>query len=151
MTSANAAVVAAYLTDATPEAQRAQRFGLLGAMFGAASRADPRDRLPVPRHRGRVRRALVAAGRRRPALTAATIGLSLGAFGVCQAVAQATLPGPAGRRLGERAALIVGCVGVSCALTGQAVAVTSCVVVALMPLFALGSIGVPALQAAAER
>ena len=34
ITSANMAVATAYLTDITPEAQRAQRFGLFHAMFG---------------------------------------------------------------------------------------------------------------------
>ena len=47
----------------------------------------------------------------RPLLLArvVNIGLSLGAFGVCQTLAQAFLPGPAVKLLGERAAILVGC------------------------------------------
>jgi DHA1 family tetracycline resistance protein-like MFS transporter len=36
------------------------------------------------------------------------IGLSLGAFGVCQTLVQALLPGPATKLLGERRAVVVG-------------------------------------------
>ena len=45
-----------------------------------------------------------------------SIGLSLGAFGICQTFAQALLPGPAVKLLGERAAILVGVAGVSLAL-----------------------------------
>jgi DHA1 family tetracycline resistance protein-like MFS transporter len=79
------------------------------------------------------------------------IGLSLGAFGICQTLAQAFLPGPAVRHLGERAALLVGIAGVSLALGVLAFATRGWVVFAIMPLFALGGIGVPALQSLATR
>jgi DHA1 family tetracycline resistance protein-like MFS transporter len=74
------------------------------------------------------------------------IGLSLGAFGVFHAGAQAFLTGPAVARLGERWALIVG---MACELTALAimgVATQGWVLFALAPLFALGGIGMPALQ-----
>ena len=74
------------------------------------------------------------------------IGLSLGAFGVFHAGAQAFLTGPAVARLGERWALIVG---MACELTALAImgiATQGWVLFALAPLFALGGIGMPALQ-----
>tara|TARA_R110002020_G_scaffold14693_5_gene52157 strand:+ start:216 stop:1403 length:1188 start_codon:yes stop_codon:yes gene_type:complete len=74
------------------------------------------------------------------------IGLSLGAFGVFHAGAQAFLTGPAVARLGERWALVVG---MGCELTALAVlgfASQGWILFALAPLFALGGIGMPALQ-----
>ncbi len=74
------------------------------------------------------------------------IGLSLGAFGLFHAGAQALLTGPAVKRLGERAALLVG---MACELTALAVlgfATQGWILFALAPLFALGGIGMPALQ-----
>ena len=79
------------------------------------------------------------------------MGLSLGTFGLCQALAQAVLPGPAVRRLGERPAILLGLAGSATALTVMAFATRGFVVFAAMPLFALGGIGVPALQALATR
>lgn len=79
------------------------------------------------------------------------IGLSLGAFGVCQTLAQAFLPGPAVKLLGERAAILVGLSGTCLALTFMAFATEGWIVFAIMPLFALGGLGVPALQAMATR
>lgn len=79
------------------------------------------------------------------------IGLSLCAFGVCQSLVQAFLPGPAARLFGERGAVLVG-VACSCiALTILAFTQQGWVVFAIMPLFALGGIGTPALQALATR
>lgn len=75
-----------------------------------------------------------------------TIGLSLGAFGVFHAGAQGFLTGPAVARLGERWALVVG---MACELTALVVlgfATQGWVLFALAPLFALGGIGMPALQ-----
>lgn len=74
------------------------------------------------------------------------IGLSLGAFGVFHAGAQGFLTGPAVARLGERWALVVG---MACELTALAilgVATQGWILFALAPLFALGGIGMPALQ-----
>lgn len=79
------------------------------------------------------------------------IGLSLGTFGVCQALAQAFLPGPAVKLLGERATILTG-VGCACvALVVMAFASRSWMVFAIMPVFALGGIGAPALQSLATR
>ena len=74
------------------------------------------------------------------------IGLSLGAFGVCQTVVQATLPGPAVKRLGERGALVTGLTAGAIALIVMAFAKAGWVVFVIMPLFALTGIGTPALQ-----
>ncbi|MGU3412612.1 TCR/Tet family MFS transporter [Enterobacteriaceae bacterium C34A] len=79
------------------------------------------------------------------------IGLSLCAFGLCQSLVQIFLPGPAARLFGERGAVLVG-VACSCvALTILAFTQQSWIVFAIMPLFALGGIGTPALQALATR
>ena len=79
------------------------------------------------------------------------IGLSLGAFGICQTVAQALVPGPAVQALGERATLLLGSACACGALTVLAFATQGWMVFASMPLFALGGIGGPALQALAAR
>ena len=79
------------------------------------------------------------------------IGLSLGAFGVCQTLSQAFLPGPAVKLLGERAAILTGIAGVCVALAVMAFASQGWMIFAIMPVFALGGIGVPALQSLATR
>ncbi len=79
------------------------------------------------------------------------IGLSLGTFGVCQTLAQAFLPGPAVKLLGERAAILTGVAGTCIALMVMAFATQSWMIFAIMPVFALGGIGVPALQSLATR
>ncbi|WP_431321362.1 TCR/Tet family MFS transporter [Rhizobium sp. YTU87027] len=79
------------------------------------------------------------------------IGLSLGTFGVCQTLAQAFLPGPTVKLLGERSAVLTGVAGVCIALTVMAFATQSWMIFAIMPVFALGGIGVPALQSLATR
>lgn len=74
------------------------------------------------------------------------IGLSLGAFGLFHAGAQAALTGPAATRLGEKGAMLAG---MACELTALAVmgiATQGWILFALAPLFALGGIGMPALQ-----
>ncbi|WP_410013623.1 TCR/Tet family MFS transporter [Sodalis sp. C49] len=77
------------------------------------------------------------------------IGLSLGTFGVCQTLAQAFLPGPASRLLGERGTILAG-IACSClALIILSISNQSWMVFAIMPLVALGGIGTPALQALA--
>lgn len=79
------------------------------------------------------------------------IGLSLGAFGVCQTLVQIFLPGPATKLLGERWAVIVG-IGCACvALVALAFANQGWIVFAIMPIFALAGIGTPAFQALATR
>lgn len=79
------------------------------------------------------------------------IGLSLAAFGVCQTLAQAFLPGPAVRLLGEKPAILTGVAGVCTALTVMAFSRQGWMVFAIMPIFALGGIGTPALQSLATR
>ncbi|MCX5497645.1 TCR/Tet family MFS transporter [Kaistia dalseonensis] len=79
------------------------------------------------------------------------IGLSLGVFGACQAIAQAFLPGPAVKLLGERAAIMTGIASVSLALAVMAFAPRGWMIFAIMPVFALGGLGVPALQSLATR
>jgi DHA1 family tetracycline resistance protein-like MFS transporter len=79
------------------------------------------------------------------------IGLSLGTFGICQTLAQAFLPGPAVAWLGERGAILTGVACACIALVVLAFANQGWMVFAIMPLFALGGIGTPALQSLATR
>ena len=79
------------------------------------------------------------------------IGLSLGAFGVCQTLAQAFLPGPAVKLIGERATILTGVAAACVALIVMAFATRSWMIFAIMPVFALGGIGAPALQSLATR
>lgn len=219
LTSANISVAQAYLTDITPEGERARRFGLFSAMFGAGFIIGPvlggllGDhwlRLPfvlaaalnacnlalalfvLPESRTPSREPLdiAALNPLRPMrwvlsmkpllpviaiffLLSATgeaygtcwalwgndafhwnglwIGLSLGAFGACQALAQAYLPGPAVRLFGEGATILIGLVGACTALIVMAFATRGWMVFAIMPVFVLGGIGVPALQSLATR
>jgi DHA1 family tetracycline resistance protein-like MFS transporter len=219
LTSANVSVATAYITDITPEDQRARRFGLFNAMFGigfivgpvlGGTLGDSWLRLPfiaaavlnginllialfiLPESRtpSHERLDLAALNPLKPLgwvfqvkslwpliviffLLSATgeaygtswalwggdafgwngmmIGLSLGAFGVCQTLAQAFLPGPAVKLLGERAAILVGLSGACAALTVMAFATQGWMIFAIMPVFALGGLGVPALQAMASR
>ena len=219
LTSANTSVAAAYITDISPEDERARRFGLMNAMFGigfiigpvlGGALGDYGLRLPfiaaavlnggnlllalfvLPESRTPTRAPLDLATLNPLAplrwvwsmkpllplialffLFAATgeaygtcwalwgkdafhwngllTGLSLGAFGVCQTLSQAFLPGPAVRRLGERAAVLTGIAGACIALAVMAFAGQGWMVFAVMPVFALGGIGAPALQSLATR
>jgi MFS transporter, DHA1 family, tetracycline resistance protein len=78
--------------------------------------------------------------------TATLIGLSLGAFGFFHAGAQMFLTGPAVKLLGERWALVVGMGFELTALVILGLATQGWILFALAPLFALGGIGMPALQ-----
>lgn len=219
LTSANVSVAMAYITDITPENERARRFGLFNAMFGAGFIIGPvlggllGDhwlRLPfvaaavlnacnlllalfvLPESRTPTRAGidLAALNPLKPLrgvfamrglapivavffILSATgeaygtcwalwgfdtfgwnglwVGLSLGAFGVCQTLAQAFLPGPATSLLGERWAVVVGIACTCVALVAMAFAGQGWVVFAIMPVFALGGIGAPAFQALATR
>jgi MFS transporter, DHA1 family, tetracycline resistance protein len=219
LTSANMSVATAYITDISAEDERARRFGLFNAMFGAGFIIGPVlggvlgdywVRLPflaaaalnagnlllalfvLPESRTPARRKLDLAAFNpvRPlrwvftmngllpvvlvffilAMTGEAygtcwalwgfdtfrwnglwIGLSLAAFGVCQTLAQAFLPGPAARLLGERKAVLVGIACVCAALVVMAFAQRGWIVFAIMPVFALGGIGTPAFQALATR
>lgn len=79
------------------------------------------------------------------------IGLSLGAFGVCQSLAQAFLLGPAVKLLGERWAVLTGIAGACAALAAMAFITQGWMVFAVMPVVALAGIGTPALQSLATR
>ena len=79
------------------------------------------------------------------------IGLSLGTFGACLTLAQAFLPGPATKYLGERNAVLVGIACACGALVAMAFAKQGWIVFAIMPVFALGGIGTPAFRALATR
>lgn len=79
------------------------------------------------------------------------IGLSLGAFGLLHAIAQAFLTGPAVARLGERWALLVGMACEISAMLVMAWAGQGWLVFVIMPIFALGGIGMPALQSLMTR
>lgn len=223
LTSANVSVATAYLTDISPENQRARRFGLLNAMFGAGfiigpvlggALGDYGLRLPflaaAVLNMGNLLLAFFTLPESRPSLRTTTagrmewaslnplrplrwvlaekrllpitlifftfsaagevygvcwalwghdafewnglwIGLSLGAFGVCQALAQAFLPGPAVKLLGERATILAGIACACLALTVMAFATRGWMIFAIMPVFALGGIGAPALQSLATR
>jgi len=219
LTSANVSVATAYITDISPEAMRARRFGLLSAVFGMGFIVGPvlggvlGDywlRLPfiaaavlnaanfllalfvLPESRAPQKQKIVLAELNplRPLrwafsmkallpiicvffILSATgevygtcwalwghdsfgwnglwIGLSLGMFGVCQTLVQAFLPGPATRLLGERGAVLLGVGCASIALVVMAFAREGWIIFAVMPIFALGGIGVPALQALATR
>jgi len=219
LTSANVSVATAYITDISPVDQRARRFGLVNAMFGAGFiigpvlggvLGDTWIRLPfiaaaalnacnlllalfvlpesrTPSHQRIDLAALNPLGPLRWVVSmkgllpiiavffilSATgesygvawalwgfdafqwnglwIGLSLGAFGVCQTVVQALQPGPAAKLLGARRAVQTGNASACLALVVLAIARQRWMVFAIMPIFALGGIGAPAFQALATR
>jgi DHA1 family tetracycline resistance protein-like MFS transporter len=78
---------------------------------------------------------------------ALTVGISLACFGAFHALAQAFVVGPISERWGERRALMVGITADTCAYILIALATHGWMAFALMPLFCLGGIGAPALQA----
>jgi DHA1 family tetracycline resistance protein-like MFS transporter len=219
LTSANAAVAAAYITDISSEDKRARRFGLLNAVFGSGFIIGPvlggllgdyGLRLPFiaaailnacnlllalfilpesrPPTRDKINLAVLnplrplrwlfsmkgllpvflvffifsASGEVYGTCWALWgfdafqwnglwIGLSLGMYGVCQMLVQIFLPGPATRLLGERGAVFAGISCACSALVVMAFATHGWIVFAIMPVFALGSIGTPALQALGTR
>jgi DHA1 family tetracycline resistance protein-like MFS transporter len=219
LTSANMSVAMAYITDISPEDQRARRFGLFNAVFGAGFIIGPilggvlgdyGLRLPfiaaailnaanllmaffvLPESRtpSREKLDLAALNPLRPlrwtwrmknllpvillffilSMTGEVygtcwslwgndafhwnglwIGLSLGTYGLCQALAQAFLPGPAVKLLGERGTILTGFVGTCLALVVMAFAKQGWMVFAVMPVFVLGGVGIPALQSLASR
>jgi DHA1 family tetracycline resistance protein-like MFS transporter len=219
LTSANISVATAYITDISPENERARRFGLFNAVFGAGFIIGPvlggvlgdywvrlpfiaaaalnagnlllaSLVLPESRTPSHEKVDLAALNPLRPLrwafsmknllpiifvffLLSATgeaygtcwalwggdafqwngrwIGLSLGTFGVCQSLAQAFLPGPAVKILGERNAILTGIAGGCLALIVMAFARQGWVVFAIMPVFALAGIGTPTLQSLATR
>jgi len=218
VTSANMAVATAYLTDITPEEQRAQRFGYFHAMFGIGFIIGPLlggwlgehwVRAPflaaalfnglnfalaffvLPESRkgqpiaGFKLRQLNPLGSLGWALTMRAllpmmaiflimnfvgnmygttwvlfsqdaygwgplpIGLSFAAFGLFHAGAQIFLTGPVAKWAGERWALIIGFSAEVTSLVILAFATQGWVMFAIMPLFAVGGVGMPALQSLA--
>ena len=215
ITSANMAVATAYITDITPQEQRAKRFGYFHAMFGigfiigpvlggvlgdvwvrapfiAAAALNglnfslalfvlPESRPGTSEARFELKslnpfaplkwaltfKALlplmaiflimnfvgqmygtvwVLYGEDAFAWNAFTIGLSLGAFGLFHAGAQAFLTGPVAAKVGERAALVIGFAAEVTALVVLGFTSQGWLLFALMPLFAIGGVGMPALQ-----
>ena len=80
-----------------------------------------------------------------------TIGLSLGAYGLFHAGAQAFLTGPVAAWLGDRWTLIAGLCCELLALVILGLATEGWVIFALSPLFALAGVGMPALQSLITR
>ena len=74
------------------------------------------------------------------------IGVSIACFGLLHAIAQAFVAGPLTERRGERFALAVGVITDSSASVLIAFATKGWMAFALMPLFGLGAVGLPALQ-----
>jgi DHA1 family tetracycline resistance protein-like MFS transporter len=220
LTSANMAVATAYITDITPEAQRAQRFGLFHAMFGigfvigpvlGGVLGDMWIRAPfiaaallnganfalalfvLPESRRGQRDAKFEWRTLNPLVplgwaftlkallpmiavffilnfvgnmygtvwalfgtdafqwNGLTMGLSLAGYGIFHAIAQAVLPGPATKLLGERNALLAGLACEAIALTVTAFATQGWIVFALLPLYGVSGIGIPALQSLATQ
>jgi DHA1 family tetracycline resistance protein-like MFS transporter len=79
------------------------------------------------------------------------VGLSLGAFGLFHAIAQAFLTGPVTARLGERKTLALG---VACDATGfvlMAFATQTWMVLPVLVFLTLSGVGIPALQSMISR
>ena len=220
ITAANMAVASAYITDISPEDQRAKRFGYFHAMWGIGFIIGPilggvlgeywvrapfiaaailnalncgvayfvlpeshtnrgvarfsRDTLNpfLPLRWALGFRALIPLmalnmimmfvgqmygvvwvlfGEDQFSWSPLTIGLSLAAFGVFHAGAQAFLTGPVVGRFGERASLLIGFSAEVFCLAVLAYASQGWVMFALMPLFAIGGVGMPALQSLITR
>ena len=83
--------------------------------------------------------------------TAATLGASFAAHGVSHVVSLGVVAGALALRLGERRTIIVGIVCDSIAMISLAAAHDGWIAFALTPLFAIGSIGLPVVQAAMTR
>lgn len=75
------------------------------------------------------------------------IGLSLACFGVFHALAQAFIVAPLTARLGTRGTLLAAILADSAAYIGIGLSSHGWIAFALMPLFSLGGVGAPALQA----
>jgi DHA1 family tetracycline resistance protein-like MFS transporter len=220
LTAANMAVASAYITDITPEHQRAQRFGLFHAMFGvgfiigpilggllgdiwvrapfiAAAvlnalnfalaffllpesrpgqkdvRFDLKSLNPlVPLSWAFSFRALLPLiavffilnfvgnmygtvwalyGADAFQWNSLTVGLSLAGYGICHAAAQALLPGPVTKWVGERNALLIGLAFEATALLITGFATQGWIIFVLLPLYGVSGIGIPALQSLATR
>ncbi|WP_447920192.1 Tet(A)/Tet(B)/Tet(C) family tetracycline efflux MFS transporter [Achromobacter aegrifaciens] len=78
---------------------------------------------------------------------AATIGVSLAAFGILHTLAQALATGPVTARLGEKRALLLGMCADAAGYVLLAFATRGWMAFPIMVLLACGGIGMPALQA----
>ncbi|MEQ1770686.1 MAG: Tet(A)/Tet(B)/Tet(C) family tetracycline efflux MFS transporter [Devosia sp.] len=74
------------------------------------------------------------------------VGLSLAGYGIFHALVQAILPGPVSKWLGERNAMLFGLAFEGTALVITAFATQGWVIFVLLPIYAMGGVGVPALQ-----
>ncbi len=81
--------------------------------------------------------------------TTVSVGLSLAMFGLCHAGAQAVITGPLTSRFGAARTIVIGIVFDAAAFVLVGLATQGWMAFALAPLFALGGVGVPALQAMA--
>ena len=79
------------------------------------------------------------------------IGMSLGTFGLFHALVQGFLPGPAARFFGEKKAFLFGMAAELSAMVIIAFTTDGWVVFILLPVFALGGIGGPALHSMVTR
>ncbi|RKP43286.1 Tet(A)/Tet(B)/Tet(C) family tetracycline efflux MFS transporter [Trinickia fusca] len=222
VTGANLSVATAYLTDVTPEGDRARRFGQMGAMMGIGFIAGPliggalggvylrapflaaaamnalnlllawwalpESRTAAMRSQAAARRlnlnafaslhrldgtpqlmplvgvyaVIVLAGQVPGVLwilygqdhfgwSPMIAGMSLASYGACHALSQAFAIGPIVKRLGERRALVLGLAADVLGLVLMAVATHAWMPFVLLPLFAVGSMTIPALQAMMAR
>ncbi|AJC21048.1 Tet(A)/Tet(B)/Tet(C) family tetracycline efflux MFS transporter [Pandoraea pulmonicola] len=219
VTGANMAVASAYLTDITPDGERAARFGQMGAAIGIGFIAGPviggvlgdvwlrapfllaaalnglnllmaglvlpESRKPVAEHSAKVNLnafsalhklrgnaavlplagifgvvALVSQwpmtlwilyGQDRFGWSNWVAGLSLASYGVCHSLAQALIIGPLVSRMGEARALMLAVICDALGLVLLSMATVGWAPFALLPLFALGGIAMPALQAMLTR
>ena len=219
ITGASMAVGTAYITDVTPEADRAKRYGQMGAAMGLGfvvgpliggalgdwslrapfvaaavmnalnlalawfalpeSNQNRTARLDLAKfnafsslHRLQGRPPLlplvgvfavialvsqvpgslwILYGQERYGWSAWVAGLSLACYGGLHAISQAFVTGPMVARLGERRALLAGVAADGIGFVGMGVAVAGWMPFALLPLFALGGLALPALQAVLAR
>lgn len=79
------------------------------------------------------------------------VGLSLAGYGLFHAFVQALLPGPVTKRFGERNALLIGLAFESVGLAAAAFATQGWIIFLLLPVFAMGGVGIPALQSLTTR
>ena len=219
ITGASMSVGTAYVTDVTPEPDRAKRYGQMGAALGLGFVAGPliggalgewslrapffaaaamnalnllfawkalpesnqnrAQRLELSKfnafsalHRLQGRAPLlplvgvfavialvsqvpgslwILYGQQRYGWSAWVAGLSLAGYGALHAISQAFVTGPMVAKLGERRALLVGIAadGLGFALMG--IATAGWMPFALLPLFAVGGLAMPALQAMVAR
>ncbi len=79
------------------------------------------------------------------------IGLSLGTFGLCQVLVQSFIPQHVVKHFGERNTILIGISCICIALIIMAFTQQEWIIFAIMPIFTLGSIGTPSLQAMASQ